>query len=144
MNKKAEKFQAMLDELKIAAFHSDELTDEYHTIAFRSQMEIQSQFLPMMVLLDDSIYSIVRIFIAAKVVSDEDKSDIAKYLNDFNKKFKVFKYYISDAGDIVLDCCITADDDHFDPNLVRAVIDVVLRHLNEVYKDIMKEVWNNK
>lgn len=144
MNKKAEKFQAMLDENKITAFTSEELQDEFHTVAFRSQMEIQKQLLPMLVLLDDSIYAMIRVFVATKIVTDENKDKIAGYLNEFNKKFKVFKYYISDEGDLVLDCCMTASDDNFDPNLVRAVLDVALRHLDENYSEIMKELWGNK
>ena len=142
MNKKAEKFQKMVDDLKIEAFNSEELNDEFHTVAFRSQMEIKKQLLPMLVLLDDSIYAMVRVFVATKVVTDENKDKIAAYLNEFNKKFKVFKYYISDEGDLVLDCCMPSGDDAFDPTLVRAVLDVIINHLNENYTDIMKQVWS--
>jgi hypothetical protein len=141
MNKKAESFKAMLDELKIAAFTPEELKDDFHTVAFRSNMEIQKQLLPMLVLLDDSIYAMMRVFVAPKVVTEDRKAEMAAYLNEFNKQFKIFKYYISDEGDIVLDCCIASSDEHFDANLVRAVLDVVIQHLNDKYTEIMQHVW---
>jgi hypothetical protein len=53
----------------------------------------------------------------------------------------VFKYYISDEGDIVLDCCLVSNEQDFDPNAVRAIIEVVLKHLQDTYADTMKSVW---
>ena len=34
-------------------------------------------------------------------------------------------------------------DEEFMPELVHAVIDVVLKHLNEEYPKLMKTVWSN-
>lgn len=146
MNKKAEKFQAMLDEREIKAFSFDELQDEdFHAVVFNSQMEVQKQLLQMHVILDDSIYAMIRIFVAPRIATEETKGKIAAYLNEFNKKYKVFKYYISDEGDIVLDCCLTvANDDTFEPQLVTSIIDVALNHLQEQYPEIMKNLWAAK
>ena len=58
-----------------------------------------------------------------------------------NGKYKVFKYYITDNGDICLDSCLTDTEESFDPRLVHTVIDVILRHLTEEYPNLMSLVW---
>ena len=60
MNKKAEKFEKMLKENKIECFQKEEIKDELHTVLYRSFMEIEGLQLPVVVILDDSIYSIFR------------------------------------------------------------------------------------
>lgn len=141
MNKKAEIFNAMLEENKIEAFRTEELEDEFHTVLYRSSMEIQGQYLPTILILDDSIYSMVRVVIAAKVVTKENKAKVEAYLDGLNQHYKVFKYYTTEDGDLILDCCVPSSDEHFDSNLIRTILDVILKHLEESYKDTMKAVW---
>ena len=141
MNRKAEIFDAMLKENKIEAFRREELTDEFHRVLYRSNMEIEGQMLPVLLILDDSIYTIVRIVVAAKVVKEENKTRVEAHLAGLNQHYKIFKYYTTEDGNIVLDCCIPSTNVHFDPELVRTVLDVVLQHLQESYKETMKAVW---
>ena len=49
----------------------------------------------------------------------------------------------NENGDIVIESCIPTTDEEFMPELVHAVIDVVLKHLNEEYPKLMKTVWSN-
>lgn len=143
MNKKAEKFEAMLKTEKITAFTMREMGDDFHGSVYHSNLQIKGQQLPLMVILDDSIYAILRVFVAVKVVTAENKDKIAVYLNECNKKFKVFKYYISDDGDIVLDSCLVASDDAFDADMARTIIDVMLQHLEATYTDTMQCIWGS-
>ena len=92
MNRKAEIFDAMLKENKIEAFRTEELTDEFHTVLYRSNMEIEGQMLPVLLILDDSIYTIVRIVVAAKVVKEENKTRVEAHLAGLNQHYKIFKY----------------------------------------------------
>jgi len=141
MNKKAEKFNEMLEKAEIKAFQTEEMQDDFHTMIYRSNMQISGQNLPMALILDDSIYAMCRVWVAVKVVKDSNRESVAQYLNETNQRYKVFKYYITEDGDIVLDCCMPANDDQFDPELVRTILDVVLRHLEEKYAELMKTVW---
>jgi hypothetical protein len=52
----------------------------------------------------------------------------------------VFKYYISEQNDVVLDCCIPAGDAQFDPEMIRVLLDVILNHLGEEYDSMAKIV----
>ena len=63
MNQKAENFKAYLDEKKIeGVFAIEEIeNDEWETVLFRSQVDINGNKLPTVVIFDKSVYGIVRI-----------------------------------------------------------------------------------
>ncbi len=53
-----------------------------------------------------------------------------------NRRYKVFKYYGNEEGDIILDVCLMADAEHFDPVMATTAIDLVLQHLQETRDDL--------
>jgi hypothetical protein len=138
MNKKAEKFNEMLDKAKIQAFQMEEREDQFHTVLYRSNMQVSEKDLPFVLILDDSIYAVCRVWVGVGAVTEQNHDAVAKYLNDMNQHYKVFKYYMTDENDVVLDCCITAHEDFFDPELIRTILDVVLHHLEENHAELMK------
>ena len=141
MNKKAEKFAKMLKENKIECFQKEEVKDELNTVLFRSFMEIEGLQLPVVVILDDSIYSIFRTLVIGKGVNEKNRNDVVNVVNTLNSTYKAFKYIVSETGEIILDVCIPCTDDAFDPNLIRVMIDVAIKNLNENYRKIVKTVW---
>ncbi|MDD4320726.1 MAG: hypothetical protein PHH31_04135 [Acidaminococcaceae bacterium] len=143
MNAKAEKWSAFLKENKIECFGVQEVDNEIHTVVFRAFLEVAGQKLPSMLVLDDSIYSMFQVRVAEKVVTDANKVAVEGILNAYNMKFKVFKYYVGEGGDICLDSCMPATAESFDCNIVHAVIDVILKHLTDEYPKLMKEIWGN-
>ena len=104
-------------------------------------MEIKGQFLPVIVIFDASIYGIVRVIVGSKVVNEKNESDLAAYINEMNSRYKVFKYYTVEDGSLVLDACLPASDEGFEPDIVRTILDVVLQHLDETFGDTMKTIW---
>lgn len=142
MNKKATKFQEMLTEKKIDAFQTEELKDKFDTTVFRSHLEVKGQYLPLMVLLDDSLYSIVRVIIASKAIDEKSRPHVLEHIDHLNRGFKVFKYFTTDDGSLVLDACVPSAEDAFDPEAMRIVIDVVLEHLQNSYKETMEAIWS--
>lgn len=142
MNGKAEKWQTFVKENKINAFTMEEVNNDLHPVLFRSNFDTDGVRLPLMLVLDDSIYTMFQVLVARKAVTPENKAALEELLNSYNKQFKVFKYYTNDEGDICLDTCIPSTVDSFDPVIIRSVIDVVLKHLQEKYAEIMKLVWN--
>lgn len=143
MNVKAQKFNAFLQANKINCFNAQELNNEMHSVLYRSFMEVSGQNLPTMIVVDDSIYVMLQVRVAAGVVKEANKAAVMEHINKLNEKYKVFKYYVSDTGDIVIESCIPSTDNEFMPDLVHAVIDVILKHLTEEYPNIMKVVWAN-
>ena len=133
MNKKAESFKKYLDDKKITCFTVDEIAgDNLNSVVFRSNIEINGQQLPTIVILDSSIYGMVRVLVAPRVL---------KELNRLNKGFKSFKYYFDDNGSLVLDCCVLLPGSEADGDLIYTMFDVIIRHLSSEYKKLMQLIW---
>lgn len=142
MNKKAENFKKYLDEKEIKAFTVDEIKDDqFQTVVFRSATDINGNRLPLIVILDTSIYGMIRVLVAPKVLHDDNEAAVLKLLNTYNKQYKSFKYYIDDEGNLILDTCVLLKDDEVDGDLIYAMFDVIIRHLGESYKELMKSIW---
>lgn len=141
LNQKAQKFQAFLTENKINAFSVETAADEMQSAIFRSRMEVSGQELPTVVVIDNSIYVMVRVQIVAGAVQEQTRAAVLAQVNQLNGQYKVFKYYVSDKGDLYLDACLPCLEETFNGELVRTVINVMLQHLTEAYPTLMRSVW---
>ena len=143
MNLKATKFTNFINERNINVFQMQEIDGDMHPVVYRSAMEVGGQNLPTMLVIDDSIYVMLQVRVGAGLVKESNKAAVMEHMNSLNENYKVFKYYANENGDIVIESCIPTTDEEFMPELVHAVIDVVLKHLNEEYHKLMKTVWSN-
>ena len=143
MNLKATKFTNFINERNINVFQMQEIDGDMHPVVYRSAMEVGGQNLPTMLVIDDSIYVMLQVRVGAGLVKESNKTAVMEHMNRLNENYKVFKYYANENGDIVIESCIPTTDEEFMPELVHAVIDVVLKHLNEEYPKLMKTVWSN-
>ncbi|EGS35674.1 YbjN domain-containing protein [Megasphaera sp. UPII 135-E] len=138
MNKKAESFKKALDEKKINDFSVEELkNDELHTVLFRSKLVITGTEFNTIFVLDDSVYSMIRVFIAPNAVNEKNKNALYTLLNEYNGSYKAFKYVIDTEGNITLDLCIINETDTVNLDLVYALYDTIITHLNDNYKQIV-------
>ena len=142
MNAKAEKFKAYYDEHDPKAFTAEEVKDDpMHMVVFRSSIVVKGQHLPLFVLADDSIYSITRVIIAGQAVNDDNRAKIVDFLNLCNQQYKISKFFVAQDGTIVLDCCIAATDEQFDPAMIYVLIrDAVFPCLNDHFTEIMEKI----
>ena len=143
MNLKAQKFSNFINERNINVFQIQDLEGDMHPVVYRSAMEVGGQNMPTMLVIDDSIYVMLQVRVGAGLVKDSNRAAVMAHMNSLNENYKVFKYYANENGDIVIESCIPTTDEEFMPELVHAVIDVVLKHLNEEYPKLMKTVWSN-
>lgn len=143
MTTKSKKFKEFLEKNQIKCFSIEEIKDELKTTVFRSYIEIEKQNLPVVVILDASIYSIVRVLIISKVLSEQSKNDILEYINELNRKYKAFKYYITQDGELCLDSCVPSTQEDFNSETIYTIIDVILKHLTEEYPIFMRKIWAN-
>lgn len=143
MNKKAELFQKYLKSNNIEAFTIDEIeNDELNTVVFRSNVEIQGNNLPTIVILDSSIYGTIRILISPRVLNETNELALLQLINSYNKKYKSLKYYLDNQGDLVMDISLIFKPNQLESELIYTMFNVVIEHLNESYKEIMKTIWN--
>lgn len=141
MNSRADLFNENAKANMPGTFEMQEIDDAVHSVLFKSNITVKEQTLPFAVITDDSIFPIVRVFVANRVVNDDNRGKILDYINNVNRQYKVFKYYIEESGSIVIDACIPALDEHFDVQAIHTVIDVIIDHLNNDYANIMDAIW---
>ena len=141
MADKVEKMQQFLADNKIECFDVQKLDDERHTTIFRSRMEVKGQLLPMAVLMDDSVYVILQVQIAPQVVDEAKLAELAGAINNMNNNVRPFKFTVSDRGDFMLNACITAENNTFNPVLLNAIMGEALKFLEAQYANIMEAIW---
>ena len=141
MADKVEKMQQFLADNKIERFDVQKLEDERHTTIFRSRMEVKGQLLPMAVLMDDSVYVILQVQIAPQVVDEAKLAELAGAINNMNNNVRPFKFTVSDRGDFMLNACITAENNTFNPVLLNAIMGGALKFLEAQYANIMEVIW---
>lgn len=140
-NEKALKFQEFLVENDIRVFSTESIDDEYNTVMFRSRLEVHGQMLPMAVIIDTSVFTIIRAQIVTGV-NAEKRGIMQDYLNELNSRFKIFKYYLTADGVIYLDICIPFIDETFDGKMVQLMLSILVQQTNEIYEDMMEKVWS--
>lgn len=143
MNSKAEQFNAFLEEQQIKVFQMEEIEgNEQHTVVFRSFLGVEGQQLPTIVIIDDSIFSIIRVQIAPLALQEDNTADLMKLVNAQNAMYKPFKLFFDERGDLMLDVCLVTDRDKLDGNEVYQLFNVIINYLDENYRNIMKAVWH--
>ena len=140
---KAEKFQAFLKDNDINYFESQTLSDEFHTTIFRSRIEAKGQIMPMAIFIDDSIFTIIRTQVATGI-NEKNIDSIKSHLNMLNAEYKMFKYYLSEDGNIYLDICAPFVDETFDSRMIQTLLPILVQQLETVYEDLMAVVWAKK
>lgn len=141
MENKIEKMTKFLEENKIECFDIQKLEDEHHTTIFRSRMEVKGQLLPMALLMDDSIYVMLQVQIAPQVIDEEKLKAMATGINNMNNNVRPFKFTVSERGDLMLNACITAENNTFNPALVNAIMGEAVKFMEAQYGNIMEAVW---
>lgn len=142
MNKKAEDFKKYLETKSITCFAVEEIEeDQLNTVVFRSTIEIEGLHLPTIIILDSSIYGMVRVLVAPGALKDDNEVALLRQLNSINGKYKVFKYYLGEKGELYLESCILLPKGKAEGDLIYTVLDVIIKHLQEEYKGLMKLIW---
>ncbi len=139
--KKVEAFKKYLEEAKIEGFGLQDFENDVHAQAFRSNLPVAGNNLPFMILLDDSVYTMLQVQVAANIVTAEKKAFVCEYLNELNDQYRMLKYNVDEAGNVIMTCCIPAGLDHFEPALVIAILNQVQGHLSALYPTIMEKLW---
>lgn len=142
MNKKAEEFKKYLETKNITCFTVEEVADDsLNSVVFRSSIEIEGVQLPTIIILDSSIYGMVRVLVAPNALKESNEIDLLRETNTINGKYKVFKYYFGSNGDLYLESCILLSKGKVDGDLIYTILDVIIKHLQEEYKKMMQLIW---
>ena len=142
MIKKAEEFKFYLDKSNITAFQMEEVENDANgTVVFRTHITVRGQQLPSALILDNSIFDIIRVQISPQALTPENEPALAKILSSENAKYKPFKLYCNENGDLMLDVCMVNKDTTFSAEDVFLMYNIIINYLNESYRTIMKAIW---
>ena len=134
-------FQKYLEENKISGFGLQDFQNDVHAQAFRSNLQVEGTNLPFMILLDDSVYTMLQVQVAAGLAQGDKREKICSFLNDLNEQYRMLKFSADAAGNVLLTCCIPAGVPHFEPALVIAILNQIQGLLTATYPEIMKHLW---
>ena len=140
MNKKAEAFKNYLEEKDIKVFEVEELDDEQKTVVFRSSITTDGHQLPTIVILDESIFAMVRVQISPKALTDSNQLELLKLINDESATYKPFKVYLNGDGDLILDVCLIVDEE-LKGDTIYTMFSFIIDYLNNNYRKFMKCIW---
>ncbi|SDG25702.1 hypothetical protein SAMN05216584_103126 [Selenomonas sp. WCT3] len=144
MNQKAEAFQAYLTEKDIHSFSVDELKgDGQKTVVFRSFLTIEGQQLPTIVILDETIFALVRVQIAPKAMSEENQLELLARVNEESSGYKPFKLYLNKEGDLLLDVCLVIEEE-LKGDTIYTMFSLIIDYLNANYRQLMKVIWQGE
>ncbi len=142
MIKKAEEFKLYLENNKITAFQMEEIeNDANNTVVFRTHVTIKGQQLPAALILDNSIFDMIRVQISPQVLTTENEPVLAKMLSSENAKYKPFKFYCNENGDLMLDVCMINKETAFSADEVFLMFNIIINYLEQSYRTIMKAIW---
>lgn len=136
----AESFKNHLAEKKIDAFTVEELDDEQSTTVFRSYIVVAGQQLPTAVILDKSVFALIRVQIAPQILSDENRFSLLDFINEENLNYKPFKFYFNKNGTLLLDLCMPIEG-RLSGDMVYLMFNVIINYLESGYKKIMQKIW---
>lgn len=140
-NIKAIKFQEFQAANQITCFGVQEINDGQHTVIFRTNLEVGGQQLPVIFVTDDSLHASLQVRVAPEALQAGNSQSVLTYVNELNRTYKSFKYFIGIDNALILDICLTAVPEQFEPQLVSLTLDILLRHLQEKYPVIMRKIW---
>lgn len=140
VQKKDKAFQEYLDSHKISGFGKQYAGENGEVVIYRSNLKIKGNTIPFMILLDNSVYTLLQFQAAVGAVKPEKKEKLSAYFNDLNNQYRMLKFTCDAAGNVLLSVSIPAGAPHFEPALVIALLNEVEKLLDQEYDHLMDEI----
>lgn len=142
MNTKAESFKNFVRENHPDVFQIEELGgDKQEAVIFRSTVGVQGQQLPLLLVIDTSVFMIIRVQICPQALNEVEPSKLYKFINEQNFNYKPFKFFLNSAGDLMLENCLLFTGEEVNSDEIYLMFEVIITYLNENYRGIMKLIW---
>lgn len=140
VQKKDKAFQEYLDSHKISGFGKQYAGENGEVVIYRSNLQIKGNTIPFMILLGNSVYTLLQFQAAVGAVKPEKKEKLSAYFNDLNNQYRMLKFTCDAAGNVLLSVSIPAGAPHFEPALVIALLNEVEKLLDQEYDHLMDEI----
>lgn len=141
LNEKAEAFKKFVDKKDPNAFVVKAFEDKFHGAVFSSHMQLEGTPVPVMVILDDTAFGMIRLLLAPKAEKQESKQALLELLNKYNSRYKSFKFYLDGQDSLLMDLCLVFRDQNVDGNMIYGLLQMIQEELTPIYKEIMQTIW---
>ena len=132
MNPKSLLFDKFLKEEEIISFERKDFDDEDGTVVYRSYIKSPLWDMPLFVILDNSIYSVVRLVLGPEKVTAQNMNALNALINRDNATYKNYKLYIDEQdSSLYLDCVYMCGDDALEPALMYALMSSIVDYIPE-------------
>lgn len=132
MNPKSLLFDKFLKEEEIISFERKDFDDEDGTVVYRSYIKSPLWDMPLFVILDNSIYSVVRLVLGPEKVTAQNMNALNALINRDNATYKNYKLYIDEQdSSLYLDCVYMCGDAAFEPALMYALMSSIVDYIPE-------------
>lgn len=132
MNPKSLLFDKFLKEEEIISFERKDFDDEDGTVVYRSYIKSPLWDMPLFVILDNSIYSVIRLVLGPEKVTAQNMNALNALINRDNATYKNYKLYIDEQdSSLYLDCVYMCGDDAFESALMYALMSSIVDYIPE-------------
>jgi hypothetical protein len=136
---RAKALKDYFEEHEVKGFKVLEPKNEGAPTVFHTFLAFKGKKLPIAIVVDKTVYSLIQVEVMANVVNDDNREKILELLNTYNLQFKMFNYSIINKA-IVLECSIIASDSKFEPAIFMAMLGQIESHLANIYASLMAEL----
>ena len=116
--------------------------EENTLVTFHTYVKVFGQKLPAVIVMDESIYVILRVQVIPDIEYMKNKDEFIRCVNEMNINYKAVKYYLGADNALYLDMYIPNKNDDLDGELVMDLLNAITVHLEKEYPNWMKLLWN--
>ncbi len=138
MNPKAAALDAYFQKEGLTFFQKHEIGDDVDTVSFVTALPIGPYRLLTGVITDTSIFTVIRVGVGKRFTNFPGNDCFLDFLRKQNANHALFKYTQAESGEVYLDVCLPAASAHFDPQIIRTMLNLLVMHLEEVYPEFLK------
>ena len=132
----AKTFEEYLKKENISGFQVREAGDDRDTAIFESEVEIEGRRLPIVVLIDATAYTTIRIRLAQNAVDDTNAMLLTGWLMRQNQDSRLIKFYLTSDTTILADVVVPHNPEAFDPDVMTSVLRVFIRDITKLMPDL--------
>ena len=132
----AKTFEEYIKKENITGFRIREMGDDRGTTIFESEIEADDRRLPIVLIIDTTAYTTIRIRLAPDAVDDTNAMLLTGWLMRQNQDSRLIKFYLTSETAILADVVIPHNPEALDPEVMVSVLRVFIRDITKLMPDL--------
>lgn len=138
MNKKAEMFNELLEKGPEGVFNIEETKDELNSVIYQSRLTVNEKNLYFLIVFDDTDTTSISFMLDDENVTSENYGYVVDFCNEQNRTNRIMRFYVDNDDRVMMDCCVVAKEEMFDPAVVATLVDAMAETVARVTDDLQK------